>query len=203
MGYHRAGFDDITGIDNKPQKRYPFKFIQADALEYLAEHGHEYDFIHASPPCQAYSIAALSRRNQGVVYDDLIGPVRTMLNKSGKHWIIENVVGAPMRADVILCGSIFGLPIARHRLFEFSFEFPILVNPCNHNRNLITICGHGTPSHTRNLRARRGLKKNVSVDEKRAAMEIEWMNREELSQAIPPAYTEFIVNKYCYFPCGI
>lgn len=90
MGYYRAGFD-VTGIDIKHQPRYPFAFVQADALEYVAEHGHEYDVIHASPPCQRYSKA---RNLQGNEHPDLIAPVRNLLQASGKPYVIENVQGA-------------------------------------------------------------------------------------------------------------
>jgi len=91
MGYHRAGFDDITGIDIHTQPRYPFKFIQGDALEYLAEHGHEYDVIHASPPCPAYSMASMQWRKSGIEYQDLIEPLRELLIANGKPYIIEHV----------------------------------------------------------------------------------------------------------------
>lgn len=55
-GYEQAGFD-VVGIDIAPQPKHRGKFIQADAIEYLKAHWHEYDAVHASPPCQAYSMA--------------------------------------------------------------------------------------------------------------------------------------------------
>ena len=178
MGYYRAGFTDITGIDINPMPRYPFKFIRADALEYLAEHGREYDVIHASPPCQAFTIA---RKIFGREHPDLLTPVRELLQKAGKIWVIENVPGAPMRPDVMLCGSIFGQPrLIRHRWFELSFPFPHLLPPCQHdNGNIISVFGHGGHIYH-------------SKWEWEKVMGIDWMTRKELAQAIPPAYTEFI-----------
>lgn len=99
-GYHDAGFD-IIGVDNRPQPRYPYPFIQADAMTYDLD---GYDAIHASPPCQAYAVAAQSQRNAGKVYPDLLAATRDRLNAAGVPWIIENVPGAPMRADLNICG---------------------------------------------------------------------------------------------------
>jgi DNA (cytosine-5)-methyltransferase 1 len=130
MGYHRAGFD-VTGVDNVDRsRRYPFRFVQADALEYLAAHGHEYDAVHASPPCQAYSI---TRHSHTTAHPELLGPTRVVLThpevlRPGTPWVIENVPGAPMQTPITLCGSSFGLTttdddgtplvLKRHRLFE-------------------------------------------------------------------------------------
>lgn len=189
VGYHRAGFTDIVGVDNRPMPRYPFTFVQADALEYLARHGHEFDAIHASPPCQAYSIA----RNNGAVkkVPKLVGKVRQLLEKSHRHWVIENVPGSPLGFSAVLCGASFGLGVcgfdlARHRVFEASVF--LMTQPCQHRRGkTIGVYGNGTNSFHRKLFGR-----CVSVDELRQAMGIDWMVRKELSQAIPPAYTEFI-----------
>lgn len=189
MGLHRAGFN-VTGVDIKPQPRYPFRFVQGDALRPPFDLN-QFDFIWASPPCQAYTMAGRNQRRDGKVYPDLVDATRKLLVSSGCHWAIENVPGAPVRPDIVLCGSQFGLPIARHRLHEVSFAFH-LTPPCDHVRDLITICGHGTPSWTRKRRIARGLHPNVNVATKREALGIDWMNREELSQSIPPAYSEFI-----------
>jgi len=116
MGYHLAGFE-VTGVDIQPQPRYPFRFVQADALAYLADHGHEYDAFHASCPCQLYSA---TQRIQGRDHPDLIGATRTALENTGRPWVIENVPGAPLRDPVLLCGAMFGLRTYRHRLFETS-----------------------------------------------------------------------------------
>ena len=186
-GYRRAGFD-VTGVDNRPMPRNPHRFIQADALEYLAEHGHEYDAIHASPPCQAYSVASVSQRKAGKRYPDLLAKTRELLIASGKLFAIENVPGAPMRADAILCGSMFGLRVIRHRMFEMNLNRLILTPTCQHHENPVCVVGHGTPSW--NLE-RNGMVCHTA-DERRAAMGIDWMDGATLSQAIPPAYTEFI-----------
>lgn len=188
MGYHRAGFE-VVGVDIKPQPRYPFEFHQADAMTYPLD---GFDAIHASPPCQAYSVAAASRRNEGHEYPDLVASTRARLQANDAPWIIENVPGAPVRADFLLCGSQFGLKIVRHRLFEVSWPVTLLMPPCSHDRDSVSIVGHGTPSWVRKDRIKRGLHPNISVAEKRDRMEMPWADRYSLSLAIPPAYTEFI-----------
>ena len=184
MGLHRAGFD-VTGVDHNDQPNYPFHFRQANALSYPLD---GFDFIWASPPCQAYSIASASQRVRGKEYADLIEPIRKRLVASGIPWVIENVPGSPIRADLILCGSQFNLRVIRHRLFECSFPIFVLTPPCNHPPDPVVVVGHGTTSWARK---KNGGKCHTSK-EKRAAMGIQWTTREELSQAIPPAYSEFI-----------
>lgn len=125
MGYHRAGFD-VVGVDIAPQPRYPFEFHQGDALEYVAAHGHEFDAIHASPPCQGYSATRFIRGN---AHSDLVGPTREALQASGKPYVIENVAGAPLLNPVTLVGSMFGLRTMRPRLFECSFDVPFVLAP--------------------------------------------------------------------------
>lgn len=177
MGYHRAGFKDITGIDNRSMPRYPFKFIQADALKYLEQHGHEYDVIHASPPCQAYSQATAWRGNRKD-HPALIHIVRNKLLQIGKPYIIENVSGG--RNHLInalkLCGTILGLPIQRHRFFEV---YPYIVK-------LLPSCKHSKFDYSFD----HGGKQKESIY--RDAMGVEWMTVLESRQAIPPAYTEWI-----------
>lgn len=104
-GYRRAGFE-VVGVDIKPQPKNPHRFIQGDALEYLAEHGGEYDAIHASPPCQAH--CDLKHMWNAKDNPDLIGPTRELLQKIGRPYIIENVEGAPLISPIILCGTMFG-----------------------------------------------------------------------------------------------
>lgn len=184
MGYHRAGFD-VVGVDVKPQPRYPFEFIQADAMTYPLD---GFGAIHASPPCQAY--AAYRRRGAGVGdgYPDLIQAVRARLVASGLTWVIENVPASPVAPQVMLCGSSFGLDVRRHRWFECSV--PMMSPPCTH--------GSQRPrfAHATN---RTNLRRTVEIgvwriplDVQRAAMGIGWMTLPELSEAVPPAYTEFI-----------
>ena len=195
MGYYLAGFR-VVGVDNRPQKNYPFEFIQADALEYVAEHGHEYDAIHASPPCQWISVAAVVHRNNGKVYPELIQATRFVLSCLCLPYVIENVPPAkPYLYDpVALCGVQFGLGVLRHRLFECSFSVeqpPHLKHDgkIGDGRYFSVAGGAGR------WKSWGTVYRNVSKgtrDEWRRAMGIDWMNRQELTQAIPPAYTEFI-----------
>ena len=189
MGYSRAGFDEIVGVDIKPQPHYPFAFVQADALEYVAEHGHEFDAIHASPPCQGYS----SMRNlpwlREKEYPLLIDPVRALLEATGKPWVIENVMGAKLPAGW-LCGTMFDLPFYRHRYFETPF-FWLAPGHAQHfhlgsRARTITWQSELTRANTI-AHAPVAVYRAAAV-----AMDIDWMTQEELSQAIPPAYTEYV-----------
>jgi DNA (cytosine-5)-methyltransferase 1 len=181
MGYHRAGFE-VVGVDIKPQPRYPFEFHQADAMTYPLE---GFDAIHASPPCQGYSVTKnFTGRTD---YPDLLAAIRDRLATSGMAWVIENVPGAPMRPDYKLCGCMFGLKrLRRVRWFETSWNGLRLVAPHRHQPDVITVAGHDVPSHQRKFG------RSVTLDERKAAMGIDWMGRDELGQAIPPAYTEYI-----------
>lgn len=182
-GYARAGFD-VTGVDNRPMPRNPHRFIQADALEYVAAHGHEYDVIHASPPCQAFSITRNIWKYEGK-HPELIEPVRELLQKTGLPYVIENVPGAPLHSPITLCGLMFGLRVYRHRLFESSV---FLLQP-SHQKHIERASYGRTPKGNEfyTVSGHFG-----GVEGARAAMGIEWMTREELAQAIPPAYTEYI-----------
>ena len=198
VGYHRAGFD-VVGVDSRPQPRYPFEFFQADALEFVAAHGQEFDAIHASPPCQRFSRAVFTRDFKDR-HQDLLGPVRQLM-PAGTPWVIENVDGAPMRAPAIrLCGLMFGLKVFRHRWFESSV---LLLSPCHspHTGKKIgkdgmsCVCGHGGGVSRRmrkQITAHHGHGGQQSKADWEAAMGIDWMTRDELSQAIPPAYTEYV-----------
>lgn len=209
MGYYRAGFD-VVGVDIMPQPRYPFKFIQADALEYIAEHGAEFDAIHASPPCQLYSTMTNGRWKDRE-HPDLIDPVRDLLIASGKPYVIENVEGARAKLinPIMLCGTMFGLQtkhgsqLRRHRYFECN-SFFVLVMPCRHNNgSAIGVYGGGqNPArkrpatigvwgHAGGSSNRDGLIQ-FGTQDRRDAMGIDWMTGNELAEAIPPAYTEFI-----------
>jgi len=189
-GYHLAGFD-VVGVDIEPQPNYPFEFHQMDALEYLRRTRLAmYDVIHASPPCQAYSVTASLHRNE---YAELVDVVRDRLDQSGLPYVIENVVGAPLRNATLLCGSSFGLGVRRHRLFETK---PMLLGapPCAHHLQPepVDVTGTGGPR----LGARPGgggnSRKPRNLAHAREVMGIDWMTRRELSEAIPPAYTEWI-----------
>ncbi len=184
MGYHRAGFDEIVGVDIKPQPRYPFTFVQGDALEYLASHGREFDAIHASPPCQKYSWAA---KRWHVERADLVPATLELLDRLGVPFVVENVLAAPLRHAVVLCGTQFGLGVIRHRLFESNRVVFAPGSPCHHQGTVrggdyVTVAGHGGDN----------IKGRGSRAAKQAAMGIDWMNDRELNESIPPAYTEFI-----------
>ena len=199
MGYHRAGME-VTGVDIEPQPRYPFTFAQADALEFLREFGHEFDFIHASPPCQHFTKYKNCRPDIPTRYEDLIEPTRKALMASGKPWVMENVVGAPLRNPIVLCGSMFGLDVRRHRLFEASFELPQM--ECNHALWEPNRFPGGRSRERGHARVKcRGTVEvgrwNIPMDTQRAAMGIDWIaDVRKLSEAIPPAYTEWIGREF-------
>jgi DNA (cytosine-5)-methyltransferase 1 len=200
MGYSRAGFD-VTGVDIKPMPRYPFTFVQADALEYLAEYGDEFDAIHASPPCQGYSRLRHLPWLKGRTWPLLIEPCRALLEQTGRDWVIENVLDAPL-SGIVLCGLSFGLPLYRHRLFESS----VMLMAPPHQRHEVVI-GHGRMVNDRrkgtlNASSNRGAWGNQTIvtvaggqfkkaDGERA-LGIDWMTKDELAESIPPAYTEYI-----------
>lgn len=185
MGYYRAGFTEIIGVDIDPQRRYPFEFVQDDALEFVGKFGYEFDVIHASPICKGNTkLNAIHKRN----YPDQIPETRRLLKMSGRPYIIENVLGADLINPLRLDGSMFGLKVIRPRLFE---TIPVIWFPpmkalqngkCaprgEYDRGqygLITVAGH-----------------NFAPSVAKIAMGINWMTGAELSQAIPPAYTEWL-----------
>ena len=201
LGYYLAGFH-VTGVDIAPQPRFPFAFLRGDALEYLAEHGHEYDAIHASPPCQAYSrlrhLPWLKHRQ----YPMLLDATRHALEAlSLPWWVVENVEDAPMPYSIVLCGQEFGLPLYRHRRFGLSWLVMQPVHP-PHNH---TLCARRSAMAHR-YRQSSGVTgiivKVISRDSLAGHVAgakaigrligIDWMRRDELTQAIPPAYTEWI-----------
>jgi len=192
-GYQLAGFH-VTGVDLKPQPRYcGDDFHQADALEFASDPGliaRCFDAVHASPPCQAYTQAALTWRRRGKEYPRLIEPTRELLRATGLPWVLENVPDAPIRADYILCGCMVDLELRRERWFETSWRGFEMSHPHRHTHPVVSVVGHGTPSWVRER-----LGRNPTIAEYRAAMGIDWMNRNELSEAIPPAYTEFIGSR--------
>lgn len=191
-GYSQAGFD-IVGIDIRPQPNYPFTFMQADALTLDPAFIASFDAIHASPPCQSYS--DLAKRNDNAdAWPRLIDPVRDLLIRSGLPYIIENVEGAPLLSPVILCGTMFyGLRVLRHRLFEANF--PIIPPPHGKHPKVHTFdkrkSHYGkTNEWTDFVQVTGG--GNCTIAAARAAMGIDWMNKNEINEAIPPAYTQLI-----------
>ena len=262
-GYHDSGITSIDGVDLEPQKNYPYNFIQAEALAYCEKHAAEYDVIHASPPCQGYTIMHNLPWLAGREYPRLIKPLRELLKTTGKHWIIENVMGAKYQKNLEriserlgeditdhrmegnwLCGMMFSKPFYRHRMFETSFEWLMPSHPKHPKpvrrgsfpeRNLLVgNGGQGEPVHPNPVNAewrtfhdgsgklRQGESK-ISLEGSlnfrdgyehvafsyptilgdyghshkgwRLAgmvMDIDWMNRDELTQAIPPVFTAYI-----------
>lgn len=195
-GYARAGFE-VVGVDIKPQPRYPYAFIQADALDFLAGAWRGFDVIHASPPCQAYT--TLSSRSTKE-HPDLVAVTRKRLQDVGLPWVIENVPGAPLFDAIELCGSMFSLGAAcddgeyrylkRHRLFESSAKLVAPPVGCIHIGQPIGV--YGTGAGGQQLRNGRTYGYLGSKAECSEAMGIDWMHKRELSQAIPPAYTEYL-----------
>lgn len=191
-GYSRAGFE-VVGIDVSPQPRYPFQFIQADALNLAPEFIATFDAIHASPPCQSYSDLAKRNRNAHE-WPRLIEPVRELLIKSGLPYIIENVDGAPLIDSVVLCGTMFPkLRVLRHRLFETNFT--ILTPPHQKHPKVHTFdrrkSHYGKTDEWKDFVQVTG-GGNCTLAAAKEAMGIDWMTKNELNEAIPPAYTELI-----------
>ncbi len=182
MGYHRAGFD-VVGVDIKPQPNYPFEFVQADVLcgwDWNTDLG-PFDAIHASPPCQAFTRAQTIR---GRTHPELVFPTRELLYAIGLPYVIENVEGAPLIEPLRLCGTGFGLPFMRHRLFESNVW--MMAPGCAHGRlERFAHRGHW-------IRSVAPFGHEFSREVAGAAMGIDWMARDEISEAIPPAFTEHI-----------
>lgn len=186
MGYHRAGFE-VVGVDIKPQPHYPFEFHQADALTFSLN---GFDAVHASPPCQSWT--AYRRKGHGVGdgYPQLIERIRERLAPTLLSYVIENVEGARghLIDPVRLCGSSFGLDVRRHRYFET--DWTLTAPPCDHAWQTPRF-----PPATNRTNLRRTVEVGVwriPLDVQRKAMGIDWMTLPELSEAIPPAYTEHI-----------
>ena len=188
VGYSRAGFE-VVGVDIDPQPNYPFEFHQADAVAYVAEHGHEFDAIHASPPCQGYTALAAVHGNE---WPKLVETMRDLLDATGRPYVIENVQGSPVRRDLILCGEMFGLGVIRHRYFElgkWSMSKPEHVP----HRGRVAGWRHGKWFDGPYFAVYGNGGGKGSMAQWQEAMGIDWTNvRRELAEAIPPAYTEHI-----------
>lgn len=190
-GYHRAGFD-VTGVDIEPQHGYPFmNLLQDDVMLVLedADFLRTFDAIHASPPCQAYSVTKSIHGTDGT-HPELLEPVRDALIRTGLPYVIENVPGAPMVNPTVLCGQMFGLGVFRHRLFETNWPLIAPIHEAHDGRvgdgRYFTVAGHGGGSSIRD-----GIDLGT-LDEWQTAMGIDWMGRRTIAQAIPPAFTEHI-----------
>lgn len=188
MGWHRAGFE-VVGVDINPQPNYPFEFHQTDAISLLrlaVRMGDtRFAVVHASPPCQGYSAMSACRPGLADKYPRLIEPVRELLDELSVPYVIENVPGSPLKNPIELCGFMFGLELYRHRLFESNVpltapehpEHTMPASKAGHWRpgTVMSVAGHVSP-----------------IAKAREVMGIDWTTRDELAEAIPPAYTEFV-----------
>lgn len=195
MGYHRAGFD-VVGVDIRPQPNYPFEFHQSDALEFVLDHGLEFDAIHASPPCQGYlNLGAVNRAlGRKQAHPDLIGPTRAILKATGLPYVIENVEDAKksLQSPTRICGTGLNLPLRRHRLFESNHL--IMGIECAHDRFTEPKYWTGwRPKGEHRLSTVVQVYGNAGGTEHwPTAMGIDWMTNAEMCEAIPPAYTEYV-----------
>lgn len=220
MGYSRAGFD-VFGVDQSRTalRRYPFDSYRGDAVAYAHEHGHEFDVIHASPPCKVHnSLRHLRGEDLGSMlfpipkHSNLIPATRDALVASGQPWVIENVplAAAHMRLPTVVCGTTFRLGVDcedgryrrlwRHRLFESNMRLSA-ADPCIHDGEPVGVYGQGGGIGKTDSNRRRGYQ--ASLSEARIAMGTPWMSRNGVSQAIPPAYTEFIGRQLLAATCGV
>ena len=203
MGYARAGFIPV-GVDINRQPNYPFPFIQGDAIRVLSELLYDeigvevdgqmltirdFDAIHASPPCQRYTRKSANwgrARTSVIEHPDLLAPTRAALMQAEMPWVIENVPGAPIDAHLMLCGSMFGLKIQKHRLFESNVPLVLAPASCKHVGLYNPWQGPGR-----------------SAAKHREAQDTPWLPQSggasraagytgDVNNAIPPAYTEFI-----------
>jgi DNA (cytosine-5)-methyltransferase 1 len=206
MGYHRAGFEVLgVDLDRAPLQRYPFDHRRSDALSYLADNGHLFAAIHASPPCKLHTALAASQPGDDLdgmlfplpTHRDWVGATRDALEATGLPYIIENVPGAPLRDPIVLCGSMFGLgadcsdgrrELRRHRLFESNVPIKPPAHPAHAGRAIGVYGGGRRPG----AGVRYGGAYQGTVGEGREALGAPWMTQAGLSQAIPPDYTEWL-----------
>lgn len=190
-GYHEAGFD-VVGVDLEPQPDYPYPMHEGDALAFVAEHGRDFDAIHASPPCQGYSTITADQTR----HPRMIPATRSALVATGRPYVIENVEGARLHMDnaVLVCGSSFDMEIRRHRYFESNV--PLMSMPCAHGRQgrPIGVYGDHPQNDTEYRRpdgTRRGNKAR-SIEHAQEVMGMPWASWHGCTQAIPPAFTAFL-----------
>jgi DNA (cytosine-5)-methyltransferase 1 len=187
VGYYSAGFE-VVGVDIEPQPHYPFGFIQGDALDPPVDL-RAFDAVHASPPCQAFT-KGQNARKQAHLHPDLIPATRALLRSSGLPYVIENVEGAPLENPVVVCGTALGMEhegfeLRRHRLFESNVA--MMSTPCHHRLPAAPVFGHSAGRDWRNRHGR-----DFGQAARAAIMGVDWMTREELREAIPPAFAEYV-----------
>jgi DNA (cytosine-5)-methyltransferase 1 len=202
VGYHRAGFE-VVGVDLEPRfaKRYPFEFHAGDAIEFVKEHGHEFDAIHASPPCQRYSITNAARQAD---YPDLVSPTRDALNATGKPWVIENVVGAPLIDAIALTWPMFyepgsvldedGTPLTMLRERRFESNIALTAPSATPVPAGAQIAGSYGGARRDKVEART-VRHGGYVPAKHVQQQllgIDWMTQHGMYQSLPPVYTEWI-----------
>lgn len=189
-GWHDAGFE-VVGVDIAPQPEYPYEFIQGDAIAFIADHLDDFDVFSVSPPCQAAS-SLTKGTNKGRLYPQLIPQFREVLQRTNKPWFMENVVGAPMRTNLLLCGEMFRLGVIRHRIFEIGNA---RIVPQRHypHRGRVRGWRHGENFDGPYSQVYGEGGGKGSVEQWQRAMKIDWISdRGTLAEAIPPAYTQFI-----------
>lgn len=166
---------EVTGIDKRYMKRYPFKFVQADALQLDYEYLEDFDFIHASPPCKAYTKLSYFARVD--IDKSFLPRILTTLEAAGKPYVIENVPQAPIRADIQLDGTMFDLPLKRRRIFQTNRPASKYPRPTSYYEkcDIVTVAGNSS-----------------TLEAASKAMGIDWMSKKGINEAIPPAYTEWI-----------
>jgi DNA (cytosine-5)-methyltransferase 1 len=196
VGYERAGFE-VVGVDKEPQPNYPFKFWEQDALRFLQldwpqDVASNFDAIHASPPCQFISAVTGEHRHK---HANLIPRTRELLKATGLPYVIENVPPAPLHSPIMLCGSMFdpALDVRRHRLFEANWPLEAHHWGCRHDLLMprFDVYEHGKWRKASTVPVY-GSGGGKAKDHWAQAMGIDWMSHDEMAQAIPPVYTEFI-----------
>lgn len=198
VGYRRAGFC-VTGVDIDPQPEYAGdEFVQGDALLYLLQHGREFDAVHASWPCQDSStLTQGNRKREGWTdqHPDLITPGRALLDYIGRPYVIENVVGSRLRADLTLCGLMFDLRVFRHRHFElggWTWAGPPPVHP-THRGHRVAGWRHGVKHEGDMLAIYGDGGGKGTVAEWQEGLGIHWTeSRHSLREAIPPHYSHYV-----------
>jgi DNA (cytosine-5)-methyltransferase 1 len=182
MGLHQAFPEaEIVGVDIKPQPRYPFKFVQDNALEYPLD---GFNFIWSSPPCQYYTQMLNHGLTPRANHPDLIEVTRNLLVSSGLPYVIENVAGAPLKNAIRLCGLMFKLQTLRHRFFESTFTIAEPLHPKHNGKGIRNQRDGGTYY--------RCYGHETGKRQWGKAMGIDWMKTPELAQAIPPVYSRYI-----------
>ena len=193
-------FDEILGVDKVKQPYYPFNYVICDIFDLPLEFFEDFDFIWASPPCQAYSFSTKGSRNRGKTYPDLVEKTRQLLDETKKPYVIENVPGAPIRKDLMLCGEMFGLKIIRHRYFEVNgFHVPQLKH-IKHKGMVANGTKMGVfNGNSRNTRTQKRYTiaghQEGTLAQWQEAMKISWVgSKSYLAQCVPPTYSDYILN---------